>query len=97
LRTQADLKDRFAARFEEFDALVSPAVPWVAPAEDPALEGDGGTGEMLYSAVYNLTGLPALVLPMGRGAANMPVGLQVVSAWNTEAWLLSLGAAIERV
>jgi aspartyl-tRNA(Asn)/glutamyl-tRNA(Gln) amidotransferase subunit A len=95
LRIQAELKGRFAAELEEFDALISPAVPWVAPAEDPALEGDGGAGEMLYSAVYNLTGLPALVLPMGRGAAGMPVGLQIVSAWNSEAWLLSLGAAIE--
>jgi Asp-tRNA(Asn)/Glu-tRNA(Gln) amidotransferase A subunit family amidase len=67
----------------------------VAPAEDPALEGDGGTGEMLYSAIYNLTGLPALVLPMGLGAAGMPVGLQVVSPWQSEAMLLSLGAAVE--
>jgi aspartyl-tRNA(Asn)/glutamyl-tRNA(Gln) amidotransferase subunit A len=50
---------------------------------------------MLYSAVYNLTGLPALVLPMGVGGAGMPVGLQIVSKWQTEALLLSFGAALE--
>jgi aspartyl-tRNA(Asn)/glutamyl-tRNA(Gln) amidotransferase subunit A len=95
LQRQAELKARFASLFTEVDALLSPAVPWVAPAEDPALEGDGGAGEMLYSAIYNLTGLPALVLPMGLGAAGMPVGLQVVSPWRSEAMLLSLGSAIE--
>jgi aspartyl-tRNA(Asn)/glutamyl-tRNA(Gln) amidotransferase subunit A len=95
LRAQAELKRRFASLFENVDFLLSPAVPWVAPAEDPALEGDGGLGEMLYSAVYNLTGLPALVLPMGVGAAGMPIGLQVVSKWQSEAALLSMGAALE--
>jgi aspartyl-tRNA(Asn)/glutamyl-tRNA(Gln) amidotransferase subunit A len=95
LRVQAELKTRFASLFEEFDALLSPAVPWVAPAEDPALQAEGGAGEMLYSAIYNLTGLPALVVPMGLGAAGMPVGLQIASAWQSEAMLLSLGAAIE--
>jgi aspartyl-tRNA(Asn)/glutamyl-tRNA(Gln) amidotransferase subunit A len=95
LQVQAELKQRFSALFQDMDALLSPAVPWVAPAEDPALEGEGGTGEMLYSAIYNLTGLPALVLPMGLGAAGMPVGLQIVSPWQSEAKLLSLGVAIE--
>jgi aspartyl-tRNA(Asn)/glutamyl-tRNA(Gln) amidotransferase subunit A len=95
LRTQALLKDRFASLFKQVDALLSPAVPWVAPAEDPALEGDGGAGEMLYSAIYNLTGLPALVLPMGLGAADMPVGLQIASAWQSESMLLALGSAVE--
>jgi aspartyl-tRNA(Asn)/glutamyl-tRNA(Gln) amidotransferase subunit A len=95
LRVQAELKRRFATLFEGVDFLLSPAVPWVAPAEDPALEGDGGLGEMLYSGVYNLTGLPALVLPMGVGAAGMPIGLQVVSKWQSEAALLSAGTALE--
>jgi aspartyl-tRNA(Asn)/glutamyl-tRNA(Gln) amidotransferase subunit A len=95
LRVQAELKDRFLSLFKAVDALLSPAVPWIAPAEDPALEAEGGEGEMLYSAIYNLTGLPALVLPMGLGAAGMPVGLQIVSTWQSEARLLSIGSAFE--
>ena len=95
LRVQTELKNRFASLLGEVNALLSPAVPWVAPAEDPALQAEGGAGEMLYSAIYNLTGLPALVLPMGLGAAGMPVGLQIASTWQSDAMLLSLGAAIE--
>jgi aspartyl-tRNA(Asn)/glutamyl-tRNA(Gln) amidotransferase subunit A len=95
LQVQVTLKHRFASIFERVDFLLSPAVPWVAPAEDPVLEGDGGLGEMLYSGVYNLTGLPALVLPMGVGAARMPSGLQVASKWETDAKVLSLGATLE--
>jgi aspartyl-tRNA(Asn)/glutamyl-tRNA(Gln) amidotransferase subunit A len=72
LRQQKALQQRFALLFKEVDALLSPAVPWVAPVEDPAL-----------------------VLPMGLGAAGMPVGLQVVSPWKSEAMLLSLGSALE--
>jgi len=34
-------------------------------------------------------------LPMGVGAAGMPIGLQVVSKWQSEAALLSLGATLE--
>ena len=95
LRVQTALKDRFASLFKEFDALISPAVPWVAPAEDPALEAEGGAGEMLYSAIYNLTGLPALVVPMGLGAAGLPVGLQIAANWQSDSQLLALGSAIE--
>ena len=92
---QRRLKSRFADLFKEVDAILSPAVPWVAPAEDPLLEGQGGAGEMLYSAVYNLTGLPAVVIPMGVGTKDMPTGLQLVTAWNTDATTLSLAAALE--
>ena len=50
-----------------FDALLSPAVPWEAPAEDPDIAGEQGYGEMLCSAPTNLCGLPSLVLPCGQG------------------------------
>jgi aspartyl-tRNA(Asn)/glutamyl-tRNA(Gln) amidotransferase subunit A len=94
-RVQRDLQQRYRALFEGVDAILSPSVPWVAPAEDPALEADGGAGEMLYSGVYNLVGLPALSLPIGFGSGNLPIGLQVVTAWQRDDLALSIGAAIE--
>jgi aspartyl-tRNA(Asn)/glutamyl-tRNA(Gln) amidotransferase subunit A len=86
---------RFRTLFSEVDALLSPAVPWEAPAEDPALNDEAGAGEMLYSGVYNLVGLPAASVPCGLSSAGMPMGLQIVGPWRADARVLSIGAAVE--
>ena len=96
-RLQHTLALRFRGLFETVDAVVSPSVPWVAPAEDPALGEDGGAGEMLYSAVYNLVGLPALSLFAGLTPAGLPAGLQIITPWQADDLALSIGAALERL
>ncbi|MEZ5832633.1 MAG: amidase [Dongiaceae bacterium] len=96
LRLRAELREQFSCLFESVDAIISPAVPWVAPAEDPPIGGESGAGEMLYSAVYNLVGLPALVIPCGLSAERLPCGLQIVTAWERDDLVLSIGAAIEQ-
>ncbi|HVY98051.1 MAG TPA: amidase [Dongiaceae bacterium] len=93
---QQELKRRFAALFDRIDAILSPAVPWVAPAEDPPLNDDSGPGEMLYSGLYNLTGLPALVLPMGIAGQGLPAGLQIVTPWGADDLAFSIGTVLER-
>jgi len=90
-----ELVARFRWLFAEVDALLSPAVPWVAPAADPALNDEAGAGEMLYSAVYNLVGLPAASVPCGLSSERLPMGLQVVGPWGDDERVLSIGAAIE--
>ena len=89
------LSARFRALFEGLDAVLSPTVPWVAPAEDPAIGDEAGDGEMLYSALYNLVGLPALSLPCGLTPEGLPAGLQIVGPWQADAEVLSLGEALE--
>jgi aspartyl-tRNA(Asn)/glutamyl-tRNA(Gln) amidotransferase subunit A len=93
---QQVLKRRFAALFDRIDAILSPAVPWVAPAEDPPLNDDSGPGEMLYSGLYNLTGLPALVLPMGLATDRLPIGLQIVTPWGQDDLAFSIGTIVEK-
>jgi aspartyl-tRNA(Asn)/glutamyl-tRNA(Gln) amidotransferase subunit A len=92
---QRELARRYNQLFTRVDAILSPSVPWVAPAEDPALGDDGGEGEMLYSAIYNLTGLPALSVFAGLSPEKLPVGLQIVTPWRTDDLALSIGAALE--
>jgi aspartyl-tRNA(Asn)/glutamyl-tRNA(Gln) amidotransferase subunit A len=89
------LVERFRVLFAEVDALLSPAVPWVAPAEDPALNDEAGAGEMLYSAVYDLVGLPAASVPCGLSSEGLPMGLQIVGPWQADERVLSTGAAVE--
>ncbi len=91
---QRELAARFRALFEEVDVLISPSVPWVAPAEDPALNDDSGAGEMLYSGLYNVLGIPALALPAGL-SEGLPAGLQIATAWGADSLAFSTGAAIE--
>ena len=70
-------------------------MPWEAPAEDPAIDGAEGYGEMLCSAPTNLCGLPSLVLPCGRGEGGMPVSLQLIGAPRSDERLFGIGAALE--
>jgi len=81
------------AAFDQVDVLVSPAVPFVAPFEDPQID-DGGDSEMLASGFANVTGQPSLSLPCGR-VAGLPVGLQLTGRFGQDARLLSLARTIE--
>jgi aspartyl-tRNA(Asn)/glutamyl-tRNA(Gln) amidotransferase subunit A len=92
---QRELAVRFKKLFEDVDVLISPSVPWVAPAEDPALNDDSGAGEMLYSGLYNVLGIPALALPAGLTREGLPAGLQIATAWGADSLAFSVGAAIE--
>ena len=92
---QRALARRYSRLFATVDAILSPSVPWVAPAEDPALGEDGGEGEMLYSAVYNLVGLPALSVFGGLSPERLPVGIQIVTPWRADDLAFSIGAALE--
>ncbi|MET1027827.1 MAG: amidase [Dongiaceae bacterium] len=94
---QDRLRDGFKWLFATVDAIISPSVPWVAPLEDPPIGGDEGAGEMLFSAVYNLMGLPALSLPCGLTEEGLPAGLQIVTPWQADGLALRIGAALERL
>ena len=89
------LGQRFLDRLTRYDALLSPGVAWEAPAEDPAIDGADGYGEMLCSAPTNLCGLPSLVLPCGQGEGGMPVSLQLIGPPDSDERLLQIGAALE--
>jgi amidase len=49
-----------------------------------------------YTVPFNVTGQPALSLPIGTTADGLPVGMQIVGALGADALVLSLAAALER-
>ncbi|MDX6540593.1 MAG: amidase [Gaiellales bacterium] len=49
-----------------------------------------------YTVPFNVTGQPALSLPVGTTAGGLPVGVQIVGPLGADALVLSLGAALER-
>ena len=76
--------------FDEYDAILTPAAPGVAP------EGLGATGDPAFCTLWTLTGLPALSLPLLAGEGGLPLGVQLVGAPGRDARLLrTAGALIE--
>ena len=49
-----------------------------------------------YTVPFNVTGQPALSLPIGATAGGLPVGIQIAGAPGADARVLALGAALER-
>lgn len=87
------LSAAFDATVAGVDALLMPAVPTVAPAEDPAVDGQEGAVEMHFSGPFNLVGAPAVALPFSA-SAGLPAGVQLVGARGSDARLLALASAL---
>jgi 2-dehydropantoate 2-reductase len=77
------------------DVLLSPAAPFVAPVTTPPVDTPEGAAEGLFTAVHNITGAPALVLPCGWSTASLPIGLQLSSPLGTDMALLATARYVE--
>jgi aspartyl-tRNA(Asn)/glutamyl-tRNA(Gln) amidotransferase subunit A len=86
---------QFVKALETVDLLISPTMPWVAPAADPVFAGEEGWFEGRRTVPHNFTGLPALSVNAGFGAQGLPVGIQVIGRPLADALVLGVGAALE--
>jgi len=68
--------------FYTYGTIITP----VAPGEAPV--GLASTGSPIFCTVWTLCGVPALSLPLLRGAHGMPIGVQLVAAKWDDARLL---------
>jgi len=67
--------------FAGYDAILTPSTTGEAPA---TLET---TGNPNFCKIWTLCGVPALTLPILKGPAGLPVGVQLVGRKNDDAWL----------
>lgn len=85
-----------------YAALVLPTTPCVAPliTQDTVVIGDHTSDVRSVltrmTRFANFTGLPAITVPCGFGAGNMPVGLQIVGRPMDEATVLAIARAYEQ-
>ena len=91
------------AWWDDHDLLVLPTMPvlptplgaFAAPPESP-LDGMGqSTVVVLNTAPFNITGQPAISLPMHWTEAGLPVGVQLVAAVGREDQLVQVAAQLE--
>ena len=83
LRRIPELNTSFTELFEQrYDAILTPAAAGTAPA------GLESTGDPAFCALWTLCGMPALSLPLMRGANGLPLGVQLVGPRHGDARLL---------
>lgn len=95
-----------AAYFQRFDVLLTPTLPsspWRLGVFD-ANAGDVSArqwSERLFNAspftpVFNMSGQPAISLPLATSSAGLPLGMQLVAAHGREDLLFRLSGQLER-
>ena len=102
-KIRALLRRQILQALERFDVLVLPSgvspappvesVPGV-PGKEQALAGLGGRAS--FTGPANLAGTPALSVPCGFTASNLPLGLQIVGRPFDEATVMRVAYAYEQ-
>lgn len=95
-----------SAFFRSYDVLVTPTVATAPPLlgflnqNDPGLDPRGWLNKLFalipFTPLFNMTGQPAISLPLGQSSEGMPVGVQLVARYGDEATLLRLAAQLEQ-
>ena len=79
--------------YQDIDVLLTPCTPFNAPLTTPPIDTPEGEAEGLFTATFNVTGDPAISLPIGRGENNLPFALQLSAAKGDDLSLLAIADA----
>ncbi|MGA8207565.1 MAG: amidase family protein [Candidatus Dormiibacterota bacterium] len=97
LRRRDELLPDAATIYHEVDVVLTPVVPFAAPATTPPIDTPEGAAEGRFSGVFNLTGDPALSLPCGWSGAGLPIAIQLSAPRGADAELLAAAARIAEI
>jgi amidase len=101
LRRQARVTARILSLWDEIDVLLTPGTATTA------ISAEGAWGRSApvavntagrftpFTPLFNLTGQPAVTLPAGLGAGNLPLSVQLVGRMGAEDVLYSLAGQME--
>jgi amidase len=105
LRLCNSITRRVRAFFSSYDVLVTPTAATPPPLlgvlnqNDPSLDPRGWLNKLFalipFTPLFNMTGQPAISLPLGQSSEGLPVGVQFVARYGDEATLLRLAAQLE--
>lgn len=86
-----------------FDLLLTPTLPepppplgtFVPSASDPITTGLRAAQFAAFTSPFNLTGQPAISLPLAWNGAGLPIGVQLVGAYGCEDMLVRIASQLE--
>ncbi len=86
-----------------WDLLLTPTIAepppilgqFTSPAENPLQAVFRAAAIVAFTIPFNITGQPAISLPLGSTASGLPVGVQLVAAYGREDLLLRVAAQLE--
>ena len=81
---------QLADQLREFDFLLTPSAASAAPASLAS------TGNPVFNRAWTLFGVPCVTLPFGAAANGLPLGVQLVGAFDQDMVLLEWAKWIER-
>lgn len=99
---------RFARRYDELfarhDVLITPTlaeppapIGYIGPHVPFATAVERVMRYAVFTPVQNVSGAPAISLPLGRSATGLPIGVQLAGDVGSERRLLELAYALEQV
>jgi amidase len=94
--------------FEDADILLLPTVarpPWALgelDQNDASLSADAWVHTLFsvyapFTALFNITGQPAISVPLSWSDDGLPIGVQIVGRYGDEATLLRLASQLEQI
>ncbi|MDY6995443.1 MAG: amidase family protein [Actinomycetota bacterium] len=88
--------------FDDVDLLVMPTMPLTAFAAEAEVPDGGRVDAALpwatwtpYTYPFNISGQPAISIPIGLSAGGLPVGLQIVGPWAADQLVLAFARTCE--
>jgi Asp-tRNA(Asn)/Glu-tRNA(Gln) amidotransferase A subunit family amidase len=95
------------ASFDDFDLLLTPTMPAGAwplgsgAVEEPRIIAGRPVAHLIdrvpFMYPFNITGQPAITAPCGFTSEGLPVGLQIVGRWHSDALVLRAAACFEAI
>ncbi|HEX4430485.1 MAG TPA: amidase family protein [Frankiaceae bacterium] len=88
--------------FEQYDVLITPTIAGTVPplglldTSRPQSMFENAAQYASYASPFNITGQPAMSMPLARDETGLPVGVQFVAAVGREDVLFRLAGQIER-
>ncbi|MEO0735166.1 MAG: amidase, partial [Bacteroidota bacterium] len=78
--------------FADFDVLIGPSAPGIAPA------GNDSTGSSIHNRLWTLMGTPSINVPgLYCPSTGMPTGLQLVARFGDDRRLLAAAHWLEQL